>query len=304
MSAPDRAVLERVLAARRREVDRTLESIAAGLPGDDAVSAAMRYALAAGGKRLRPVLCLAAMEAVGAAPEDSAAALRAACAVELIHTYSLVHDDLPAMDDDDVRRGRPTTHRRFGTSAAVLAGFALIPHACHILASAAADLGLPPAARRQAVHELCAGAGAAGMVGGQMLDLAAEHRAVSRQELTAIHRMKTGALFRAALRIGGVLGQAGPAEVDALGEFGQRLGLAFQITDDVLDVTGDTAALGKTAGKDRGADKSTFVSHMGVDSARHEARAETGRALDVLGGAGLRTPFLEALAGFAVARDR
>jgi geranylgeranyl pyrophosphate synthase len=296
--------VERVLATRRREVERTLASITAGLPGDDPVSAAMRYALGGGGKRLRPVLCLAAMEAVGAAPDGSAAALRAACAVELVHTYSLVHDDLPAMDNDDVRRGRPTTHRAFGTSAAALAGFALIPHACRILATAAADLGLPSAARRQAVHELCAGAGGAGMVGGQVLDLAAEHRAVSRAELTAIHRMKTGALFRAALRIGGVLGGAGPAAVDALGEFGQRLGLAFQITDDVLDVTSDSAALGKTAGKDRGADKSTFVSHMGVASARDEARAETGRALDALGEAGLRTPVLEALAGFAVARDR
>jgi geranylgeranyl pyrophosphate synthase len=304
VSVPDTAVFDRTLDAWRAGVDAALRDISVSLEADDPVSGAMRYALAASGKRLRPVLCLAAMDAVAPGAVTDGAPMRAAAAIELVHTYSLVHDDLPCMDDDDMRRGRATAHRVFGTRAAMVAGFGLIPLACSTLDRAAATIGADPATRARAVRELCQGAGAAGMVGGQALDLAAEHHAIERGGLTAIHRMKTGALFRASLRVGALLAGAAPPAVDALGRFGERLGLAFQITDDVLDVTSRSEVLGKTAGKDIDADKATFVSLLGVEGAATAARAEADGALDEIGGAGLRTPLLEGLVGFAVHRDR
>ena len=291
-------------AALRAEIDDALASILADMSADDAVTAAMRYALGAGGKRLRPMLCLAAMDAAGGAPGQRAAAVRAACALELIHTYSLVHDDLPCMDDDDLRRGQPTTHRVFGTSAAMLAGFALIVQAARLLHRSALEMGAGSDRGAAAVRELCHGAGAAGMVGGQMLDLQSEHTAVEPAHLRRIHGLKTGALFRAALRIGGLLGGAAPAAIDALGAFGEHLGMAFQITDDVLDVTMDTAALGKTAGKDIEADKATFAANLGVTGARAAAAAEVDAALSRLAAAGLKSPALDALARFAADRNQ
>lgn len=298
---------EYVDAALRADIDRTLEHIAAEMAGRDAVSAAVRYALGAGGKRLRPVLCLAAMDAAGvteAMAGTREARLRAACSLELIHTYSLVHDDLPCMDDDNLRRGQPTTHRAFGTRAAMLAGFALITRACDLLHGSALAMGVPPARAAEAVRELCRAAGAAGMVGGQVLDLESEGRPLDSLELRTVHAMKTGALFRGALRIGGILGGAQPAEVNALGEFGSHLGMAFQITDDVLDVTMDSAALGKTAGKDRDADKATFAAQLGVGGAREAASAEVDAALAALKATGLESPVLEGLARFAADRNR
>jgi geranylgeranyl pyrophosphate synthase len=302
-------------AAWRAAVDAELGAMAADVPGEDDVSAAARYALGAGGKRLRPVLCLAAIHAAelqgGVTEGDEGAAsavyrlrVRAATAIELVHTYSLVHDDLPCMDDDDLRRGRQTVHRVHGTGAAMLAGFALIPLACRILADAAARLELDPARRAGVVAELCRGAGASGMVGGQQLDLDAETASLALDDLRRIHALKTGALFRASLRIGGILARADASVVDALGRFGDGLGLAFQITDDVLDETSDAAALGKTPGKDRDSGKSTFVSLLGVDAARAAARAEADAAVAALREAGIHSPLLEQLAGFAVGRDR
>jgi geranylgeranyl pyrophosphate synthase len=280
---------------------------------DDRVAEALGYALSAGGKRLRPILCLGAAEAVDAmTPGRSATAdsrpprmrVRAAAAIEMIHTYSLVHDDLPCMDDDPLRRGRPTTHRVCGTGPAMLAGIALIPLACRTLAEAAAALGLSAEQQAQAVLELCRGAGAAGMVGGQLLDLEAEGVSLPLESLRRVHALKTGALFRASLRIGGILAGADPGVTDALGRFGDGLGLAFQVTDDVLDETMDADALGKTPGKDRDAHKSTFVSLLGVDGARAAAGAEAESASAALRGAGIISPLLEALAEFAVCRDR
>ncbi|MGH7447583.1 MAG: polyprenyl synthetase family protein [Longimicrobiales bacterium] len=291
-------------AAIRAGVEAALSAISDELTAADPVTGAMRYALAAGGKRLRPVLCLAAMDAAAHAPGARPAQLRAACAVELVHTYSLVHDDLPCMDDDDLRRGRPTVHRIFGSGAAMVAGFALIPLACRTLFSAAMDMGVPVERAAQAVRELCLGAGAAGMVGGQMLDLSSEGAAVEPPGLRRIHAMKTGALFCASLRVGAILGGAAPAAVDALGAFGEHLGMAFQITDDVLDETMDSRALGKTAGKDRDADKATFVSHGSVPGARRAAAAEVDAALAQLAAAGVKSPLLEGLARFAADRDR
>jgi geranylgeranyl diphosphate synthase, type II len=293
------------LQAWRAAVDRALATIAADEGSGDDVSGALRYALATGGKRLRPILCLAAADTVRpAADADAALRVRAAAAIELVHTYSLVHDDLPSMDDDDLRRGRPTAHRVFGTVPAMLAGFALVPLAARILEEACAGLGLGPDDRVRAVAELCRAAGAAGMVGGQVLDLEAEGRRLDLDGLRRVHAMKTGALFGGAVGIGGILAGADAGTLDALSGFGQRLGLAFQITDDILDVTMDAAALGKTPGKDRDAHKVTFAALLGVEAARRQAAAEAAAAVRCLRDAGLRAPVLEALAGFAVERDR
>ncbi|HSJ06360.1 MAG TPA: farnesyl diphosphate synthase [Longimicrobiales bacterium] len=292
------------LRSWRTAVDRTLLALGDEVGGMDPVASALRYALDTGGKRLRPILCLAAADAVRAERPDDEARLRVAAAIELVHTYSLVHDDLPCMDDDDLRRGRPTPHRVFGTQPAMAAGFALIPHACGILSTAARQLGLDDRACAAAVGELCRGAGAAGMVGGQVLDLEAEGIDLDVAGLREIHAMKTAALFCAALRIGGIVAGAGPAALAALGGFGQRLGLAFQITDDVLDVTTDARILGKTPGKDAGAAKATFASALGVESARRAAAAEAAAATETLYGAGISSPVLTALAEFAVGRDR
>jgi geranylgeranyl pyrophosphate synthase len=318
--------LTQQLAPRRAAIDGEMARLAAATAGDGVVAKTVRYALLTGGKRLRPILCLAAAEAVdrqragrtagdrtaGAttaaadtAAADAPARVRAAAAVEIVHTYSLVHDDLPCMDDDDLRRGRPTAHRAFGVVPAALAGFSLIPFACGVLSAASREMGLADAQCAAAVGELCQGAGAAGMVGGQVLDLEAENApALELDALRTIHAMKTGALFRASLRIGGILAGATPHVTDALGSFGASLGLAFQITDDVLDETMDAGALGKTPGKDRGASKSTFASLLGVQAARHAAARESADAVRALREAGIDSALLEALAEFAVQRDR
>ena len=292
------------LAGMKARVEALLSDRIARLDGQapPKLVEAMRYSLLDAGKRLRPILCLAALEAVGTT--RMGAHVRAACAIEIIHTYSLMHDDLPCMDDDDLRRGRPTAHRVHGAPAALLGGAALIPFACRLLLREATAAGLTADAARACVRELCVHAGAAGMVGGQMLDLEAERSAASLAELRRIHAMKTGALFEASLRLGGRLGTAGPAELDALGRYGAALGLAFQITDDVLDVTSDAAALGKTPGKDEAAGKTTFVSLLGLEGAREAAAAEAAVAVSALRDAGLLTPLLEELPGFAVHRDR
>ena len=213
----------------------------------------MRYSLLAGGKRLRPILVLAAAEAVGGRSEQ---ALPAAAAVEMIHTYSLVHDDLPSMDDDSLRRGVPTSHVVFGEAIAVLAGDALQAHAFRLLSEPAE--GLPPERALRALHVLATAAGTAGMVGGQVADLEAEGKAVTAENLEFIHRSKTGALLRASVEIGAIVGGADDANIAALSRYGEHIGLAFQIVDDVLDVTATSEALGKSAGKDERAGKATL----------------------------------------------
>jgi farnesyl diphosphate synthase len=293
-----------LIQRQRAAVETALARIAAACTDENPVSAAIHYALAGGGKRLRPILCIAGFRAAGGHTDREDAVYDAAAAFELIHTYSLVHDDLPCMDNDDLRRGRATTHRRFGTGAAMLAGFALVPLACRVLFDAARALGLGATCAAAAVRELCCAAGATGLVGGQALDLDVEGGTPTLADLRRIHTLKTGSLFGGALRVGAVLACASPEVTDALGQFGSRLGLAFQITDDVLDVTMDAAALGKTPGKDADAAKPTFASVLGVDTARAEARAEAAAALAGLRAAGLETPLLAALAGFAVDRDR
>jgi geranylgeranyl pyrophosphate synthase len=293
-----------LLERERAAVEAALARIAAAIPDDDPIGAAISYALCGGGKRLRPILCVAAFHAASGQAAHDEHVYDAAAALELIHTYSLVHDDLPCMDNDDLRRGRATTHRRFGTAAAMLAGFALIPLAFQVLHDAARALGLEPPCAAAAVRELCRAAGGAGLVGGQVLDLEGEGATLPLAELWRIHALKTAALFSGSLRVGAVLANADAAVCEALGRFGVRLGLAFQITDDVLDVTMDVAALGKTPGKDVHAAKATFASLLGVARARETARGEAAAAVAVLRAARLESPLLEALAGFAVDRDR
>ncbi len=234
---------------------------------------AVRYSLEAGGKRVRPVLCILACEAVGGTTIE---ALSGALALEYIHTYSLIHDDLPAMDDDDLRRGRPTNHKVFGEGHAILAGDALLTEAFGVLASADLD----PVKRAEALALLAEGAGWRGMAGGQALDLEGETLAAyDLGHLRLIHRLKTGALLRASVEIGAVLGGAAPGERSALRAYGEAIGLAFQIQDDILDATATDAQLGKRAGKDVGRGKITYPSLLGLDGARKALDEATENAL-------------------------
>ncbi|MGI9105709.1 MAG: polyprenyl synthetase family protein [Pyrinomonadaceae bacterium] len=267
------------LAHMRALVDSCLESIVpAEAVAPMAVHAAMRWSLFAGGKRLRPALVLATGAAFGA---DAARLSRTACAFELLHTYSLIHDDLPAMDDDDLRRGRPTCHIKFGEATAILAGDALQALAFQVIAE---DEQLDARVRVRLVAELARAAGTpAGMVAGQSYDLAAESRAgVTAAELDSIHAHKTGALIVAAARSGALIAQAGEGELAAATDYAVQLGLLFQITDDLLDVTADAATLGKTPGKDARAHKATYPSLHGLDATRERARAVYEQALDAL----------------------
>ena len=285
----------------RAAIDAALAGIVAGL-GAGRVADAIRYAVEGGGKRLRPVLCVAAYRAIaGDAPP---AAYRLAAALELVHTYSLVHDDLPSMDDDPVRRGRPATHIAHGVDVATAAGAAMIPLAGRVASEAAGALGLDAGTRSRVVVELCGAAGAGGMVGGQLLDLEAEGRGVSLEALERIHRLKTGALLAVAPRLGGLAAGAGEPELTALDVYGRSLGLAFQITDDILDVTGSTAVLGKTAGRDTQLEKATYPGLAGVEEAERRARAETDVARAALEAVGIESRELAALAAYAVERDR
>ncbi|MDR3685050.1 MAG: polyprenyl synthetase family protein [Geothrix sp.] len=261
------------------DLDRLMPLLDTGLTAPfrqgDAVrlGEAMRYSLEAGGKRVRPVLCLLACEAVGGTPAE---ALPGALALEYVHTYSLIHDDLPAMDDDDLRRGRPTNHKVFGEGHAILAGDALLTEAFGVLAGAALD----PVKRAEALALLAEGAGWRGMAGGQALDLEGEKLATyDLDHLRLIHRLKTGALLRASVEIGAVLGGAAPEARSALRAYGEAIGLAFQIQDDILDATATEAELGKRAGKDAGRGKITYPSLLGLDGARQALEEATETAL-------------------------
>ncbi|MBS0392787.1 MAG: polyprenyl synthetase family protein [Proteobacteria bacterium] len=259
---------------------------------------AMRYAVLDGGKRLRPLLVLAACEAVGGHPD---AALRAACAVELIHAYSLVHDDMPCMDNDVLRRGKPTVHVRFGQAQALLAGDALQALAFELLAP---EDGVPAAMQARLCRLLAQAAGADGMAGGQAIDLASVGLRLTEEQLRHMHRLKTGALLRASVVMGAACGQAGSAAEQALALYGEHVGLAFQVVDDVLDVTQDSGTLGKTAGKDAACDKPTYVSFMGLDAARAHAEALRIDAHAALAASGLAdTRALAALADMVVRRS-
>ena len=285
----------------RASVDRELERLCAGpafgsLPSP--VADAIRYSILGQGKRLRPILLLAAYRACGG--EQDASAL-AAC-IEVVHAYSLVHDDLPCMDDDDMRRGRPTTHRVHGVAIATAAGVVMVPLAVRAACDAGARLGLPNASQAAIVRELMRASGGGGMVGGQLLDLEGEGSSLSIEQLERIHSAKTGALISASARIGGIAAGASAEGLDALTMYGDAIGLAFQIADDVLDATSTTAALGKTAGRDAELRKSTYPMLLGVERAVARAAALVDDACAALERGGLRTDALELLARYAIAR--
>jgi len=291
--------LDALLADDTRTVDRMLNQ---WLPKESAkpatVHRAMRYSLFAGGKRMRPVLCLAAARACGI--RRLADALPAACAVECVHTYSLIHDDLPCMDDDDLRRGRPTSHKVFGDGVAVLAGDALLTVAFEILAK------MKPAARfgtADAVAELARAAGSRFLIGGQVADLEAEGKKSSRADLRFIHRGKTAALITCSLKLGAMSANATPRAMGILEEFGDHLGLAFQVIDDILDVTQPSEQLGKSAGKDAAAGKATYPALLGLEASKKEAARLTEKALGSLSPIGERADMLRALAKKLLARQ-
>lgn len=277
--------------AQQNAVERALERwVPADAPAG--LGDAMRYAVLDGGKRLRPLLVLATCEAVGG---QAAAALRAACAVELIHAYSLVHDDMPCMDNDVLRRGKPTVHVRFGEAQALLAGDALQALAFELLVPD--DGSVSDAMSARLCRLLALSAGADGMAGGQAVDLASVGVALDQPSLEAMHRRKTGALLKASVTMGAATGHTPPQTLALLAEYGACVGLAFQVVDDILDVTADSATLGKTAGKDAAADKPTFVSLMGLAQAQAYADRVLSQAHDALGRCGLaHTSTLHALA--------
>ena len=250
------------------------EPVSAGLAN---LNLAMRYAVLDGGKRLRPLLVLAACEAVNGRPQ---AALRAACAVELIHAYSLVHDDMPCMDNDVLRRGKPTVHIKFGEAQAMLAGDALQALAFEFLTPD--DDTLPVATQAQLCRMLARAAGGQGMAGGQAIDLASVGLPLTSEQLHDMHRLKTGALLQASVLMGATCGAASVPVMNALRDYGAAIGLAFQVVDDILDVTADSATLGKTAGKDAAQHKPTFVSLMGLEASTEYAQQLLARALDSL----------------------
>ena len=290
--------LKRYLVARQKEVDRALDRF---LPKASAPPAtihkAMRYSLFAGGKRLRPILCLAAAEACGG---KTNAAIPLACAVECIHTYSLIHDDLPSMDNDDLRRGRPTCHKVFGEGIAILAGDALLTIAFEIAAQAKTSSRYD---LREIFREITAAAGSRKLIAGQVADLEAEGRRINRVQLRYIHENKTAALLTASVRLGAMAANASAKQLTAITAFGRALGLAFQVIDDILDVTQTSEKLGKSAGKDVAAQKATYPAVIGLEKSRLEARRLTRKAHASLDSLGENAAVLRALADYLLERE-
>ena len=282
----------------RERVEAALDgSLAPERP--ESLREAMRYSLLAGGKRLRPILCLAACELAGG---DAELAMPTAVALEMIHTMSLIHDDLPAMDDDDLRRGRPTNHKVYGEAVAILAGDALLTRAFEMVSLRSP--GVPPDRLLKVVGELSLVAGAPGLVGGQVVDLESEGKDVDLDTLEYIHLHKTGALLSACVITGATIGGADAALISALRVYARGIGLAFQIIDDILDITASSEVLGKTAGKDLVADKTTYPKLLGLEESRRRADALVGEAKAVLKPWKQRAMPLLALADFITSRDR
>ncbi len=260
---------------------------------------AMRYSLFAGGKRLRPILCLAATEIVGGKKET---ALPVACALEMIHTYSLIHDDLPAMDNDDFRRGKPTNHRVFGEAMAILAGDGLLTEAFYLLTYPDLLEKIPPAQLVWISHLIAQAAGFRGMVSGQVMDLEATGKEIGLEELKAIHDHKTGALIRVAVESGAIIGGGNKTEVEALKEYGTQIGLAFQIVDDVLDIEGNPEEMGKNTGSDVPQQKATYPKLVGLNEAKEMAQTCIKRGIHALKPFGERAMPLKALAQYIIER--
>jgi geranylgeranyl diphosphate synthase type II len=289
--------LKPYLAAKRDAVDRGLDAF---LPKETEMPAtlhkAMRYSLFAGGKRLRPILCLAACEAVGG---DDQSAMRLACAIELIHTYSLVHDDLPCMDDDDWRRGRPTCHKVFGEGIAVLAGDALLTLAFEVAAKTKASKTFTSA---EMLFELARASGSLWLIAGQVMDLEAEGQPLNVEQLRAIHERKTAALLGASVRLGAMAGGATKEQMTAITTFGRSIGLAFQIIDDILDVTATKEEMGKSVRADAKHDKATYPKILGLEKSRQEAKRLTDEALAALKIFDAKAEPLQQIATYMLAR--
>ena len=285
----------------RERIEQRLDEICAGYLSElpVPVADAIRYGLKSPGKRVRPLLLLLAYRAAGGSEDASLLA----CAPEVIHAYSLVHDDLPCMDDDDMRRGQPTVHKVYGTKTAIIAGVAMIPLAGTVLHESARAIKLQPAVERGIAETLLEASGARGMIGGQLRDLAGEGLSLSLEEREEIHSTKTAALIVASVKMGGLAAGAGEARVAALARYGRSIGLAFQIMDDVLDVTATSGALGKTAGRDAALGKSTYPALLGVDGARDRAHALIEDGLASLKEQQLLTQELSQVANFMVSRS-
>lgn len=300
--SPDRSHpfdLQQFLASRTESVNRALDRfLPPATTRPSTIHKAMRYSLFAGGKRMRPALCLAAAAACGGKESE---AMPLACAVECIHTYSLIHDDLPAMDNDDFRRGKPTSHKVFGEGMAVLAGDALLTQAFEI---AAQSRGWPRYSHQRIILELASAGGSLQLIAGQVADLEAEGKGVSAAGLRYIHERKTSALLCCSVRLGGMSANCTRSQLDALTDFGYHVGLAFQVIDDILDVTQTSEALGKTAGKDTRAQKATYPSIVGLDQSRKIAANLTEKAFAALKSFRGKARALQALAEFLLKRDR
>jgi geranylgeranyl diphosphate synthase type II len=293
--------LNAYFAEKIERINAALESILKTSGRPDRLLEAMTYSLMAGGKRFRSVLCIAAAEAVGGDQED---VLPAACALEMVHTYSLIHDDLPAMDDDDLRRGQPTCHKAFDEATAVLAGDALLTLAFQTLSSVDADNAQQAAKWLRVIQRISHAAGYCGMIQGQMLDIGSEGRQLTLNELQSMHRLKTGALIEVSLKCGAELVDVNSSQLQLLENFAQYIGLAFQVTDDILNVEGDPAIMGKAVGTDKLRQKSTYPSLLGLEESKTFAIKLIDDALQALGSFDRKAEPLRAIATYIIDRKK
>jgi geranylgeranyl diphosphate synthase, type II len=294
--------LKKYIEKHRRRVNDELARIINAIVPPGRLQSAMKYAIEAGGKRLRPILCLAAAETVDAGPEGMKSALTAGCALELIHTYSLIHDDLPAIDNDDLRRGQPTCHVQFGEATAIFAGDAMHTLAFQLL-SADEYLSADPRKQLQIIHIVARATGNDGMIEGQMRDMMAQGKNLTLEELRAMHRLKTGALIVAAVKCGAISGTDDPRKISCLEAYGENIGLAFQVVDDILDIQGDTALLGKKIGADRERGKATYPEMLGMEKSQTLARSLIDNSIAVLDIFDKQADPLRALANYIVERQ-
>jgi len=290
------------MARRAEEVNAWLETLTPSeMVPPQILHRAMRYSLLGTGKRLRPILVLASGEALGGSVDEL---MPAACAIEMIHCYSLIHDDLPAMDNDDLRRGRPTCHKAFGEAVAILAGDALLTRAFEVLASIETEGGEPDYAKQvRVIREVAAAAGTVeALIGGQVADIENEKKQVSDATLEYIHRSKTGAMIRASVVVGGIIAGASESQIEKLSDYGARIGLAFQVADDILDVTSTSEQLGKTPGKDQAALKATYPAIHGIPASEARAEQLVEEAIRIISGLEADSAILQAIARFIIER--
>jgi len=293
--------LSAYLKNKNQQINVALEKILHDSQPSEPIVEAMKYSLMAGGKRIRPVLCIAAAEAVGG---KEIAVLPAACALEIVHTYSLIHDDLPAMDNDDLRRGKPTCHVAFDEATAILAGDALLTLAFEVLSSVQISGETQALGWLKVIHIISSAAGYRGMIQGQMLDMAAEGQNLTVDELKSMHALKTGALIEASLLCGAVLADARKRQMEVLGTYARNIGLAFQVTDDILNVEGNPKVMGKAVGTDELREKSTYPALLGIKTSRQYARNLVDEALQVLEIFDKEADPLRALAMYIIERKR